>query len=351
MKVGLICDTHFGGRNDSLAFNEYFYKFWENTFFPYIEENGITHIIHLGDCFDRRKYINFRTLSDFRNRFMKRVEELGIEIHFIIGNHDAYYKNTNRVNTIREIFKKDTDKIKIHDEPTVVSFDGTEIMFIPWINSENRARTNKMIEETSAKIAMGHLEIKGFGMYANMKADHGDEASDFSKFERVFTGHYHHRNCDGNIMYLGSTYEITWSDYNDDRGFHIFDTDTWELEYIKNPYKMFQKIYYDDSEGDVNLDDQIAQCEGSYVKVIVENKSDYFMFDNFIDKLNSVNPIDVNIVEDLSFTADEKQFIDEAEDTMTILKNHVDSLEIEEEMKSPLKKLLSNLHTEALDIQ
>ena len=49
MKIAMITDTHFGARNDNLAFNEYFYKFWENVFFPYLDEHKIDTIIHLGD--------------------------------------------------------------------------------------------------------------------------------------------------------------------------------------------------------------------------------------------------------------------------------------------------------------
>ena len=59
MKICLINDTHAGARGDSLLFNEFFFKFWEGTFFPYLKENNIKQIIHLGDVVDRRKYINY----------------------------------------------------------------------------------------------------------------------------------------------------------------------------------------------------------------------------------------------------------------------------------------------------
>ena len=58
MKIALITDTHFGARNDSLLFLDFFRKFYENIFFPTLKERGIKEIIHLGDVVDRRKFIN-----------------------------------------------------------------------------------------------------------------------------------------------------------------------------------------------------------------------------------------------------------------------------------------------------
>ena len=37
MKIALLNDTHFGARNDSNIFDEYFYKFYDNIFFPYLK--------------------------------------------------------------------------------------------------------------------------------------------------------------------------------------------------------------------------------------------------------------------------------------------------------------------------
>ena len=63
-----------------------------------------------------------------------------------------------------------------------------------------------------------------------------------------FSGHFHHKSDNGNVYYLPNPYQITWSDYKDPRGFHIFDTETRELEFILNPYEIFHKIYYDDEK-------------------------------------------------------------------------------------------------------
>ena len=104
MKIALITDTHFGARNDSQIFTDHFMKFYNDIFFPYLEENDIKTLIHLGDLVDRRKYINYVTLNSIRRDFIFRLGDMGVDTHIIIGNHDTYYKNTNRINAVQELF-------------------------------------------------------------------------------------------------------------------------------------------------------------------------------------------------------------------------------------------------------
>ena len=116
MKIALITDTHFGARNDSLPFNEYFYKFWENIFFPYIDKNNIKTIIHLGDTMDRRKFVSYKIANDFRRRFITPIVDRKLDTHILIGNHDTYYKNTNEVNSVQELVGNKYDNIKYYTE-------------------------------------------------------------------------------------------------------------------------------------------------------------------------------------------------------------------------------------------
>ena len=138
-EIAIITDTHFGARNDNLNFNEYFYKFYEDIFFPTLKESGITTCIHMGDVTDRRKYISYKIANDFRERFINRFEEMGIDLHIIIGNHDTYYKNTSQINSMEELVG--SDKFKIYTDPKVVNFDGTPILFLPWINNDNHDKS------------------------------------------------------------------------------------------------------------------------------------------------------------------------------------------------------------------
>ena len=88
MKIALLNDTHFGARNDSLIFDDYFHKFYDDVFFPYLKEHNIQTLIHLGDIVDRRKFINYRIAHNFRHKFLQRLWAEKIDTHILIGNHD-----------------------------------------------------------------------------------------------------------------------------------------------------------------------------------------------------------------------------------------------------------------------
>ncbi len=346
-----MTDTHFGARNDNLNFNEYFYKFYDNIFFPTLKERGITTCIHLGDVVDRRKYISYRIANDFRSRFIGKFQRAGIDFHIVIGNHDTYYKNTNRVNSMEELVG--TDRFKIYVSPKVVEFDDTPILLMPWINNNNYDESMKALAKSKADILMGHLEVNGFMMNANtIVATDGWDKKLFKRFDVVFSGHFHHKSDDGQIFYLGAPYEIYWNDLNDPRGFHIFDTATRELEYIVNPHTIYKKIYYDDTKNDYTKHD-VSQYKEHYVKLIVVNKKDLYRFDMFVDRLLMADAFDVKIIEDFSeldATNVSDDIVENTEDTMTLLEKYINELDVTLD-KNRLKNTMKALYNEAQDLE
>ena len=352
MKIALITDTHFGARNDNVNFNEYFYKFYEGIFFPYLQQHNIKTCIHLGDCFDRRKYVSYRTAKDFRERFILPFQHLGIELHMLVGNHDIYYKNTSQVNSLTELLGSRHKNIHIYEEATDVEFDGLPILFVPWINQTNELYTEGMIYETKADVCIGHLEVNGFQMNKNVIISSGGQDKEFfRKFDTVMSGHFHHKSDDGQIYYLGTPYEIYWNDWDDQKGFHIYDTETKTLERILNPYTIHEKIYYDDTKENYQEHD-ISKYRDKYVKLIVVNKKDLYQFDQFLDKLYTADELDIKIIEDFS-DLDANTVSDDiaknTEDTVTLLNRYIDDLNINLD-KERLKTQMKSLYTEAQDL-
>ena len=351
MKVALVTDTHFGARSDSLAFDAYFAKFYDECFFPYLEKEGIKTICHLGDIFDRRKYINFNTLKSCKKYFFSKAQELGIEIHMIPGNHDTYFKNTNDVNS-PDLLLGEYDNIILYQEPTEIMLDRHKVLYLPWICGENYDRTMAKIKESDAKTCFGHFEFAGYYLLPGMPNLHGMDTDAFANFDLVVSGHFHHRHSRGNITYMGNPYEITWSDYKDPRGFALFDTIKGDLEYINNPFRIFHKVYYDDSdfEGSNAISNfDFNSIVGGSVKLIVTKKTDFSKFDHFVDKLYTCNLIDLKIIEDFSEFEDEALGEDiDLEDTMTLLKEYVDVVETDLD-KQRIKNLLQSLYIEAQD--
>ena len=348
MKVALITDQHFGVRNDNALFHDYYERFYNEFFFPTLEQHKIEHIVELGDIFDRRKYINFDSLHRSHNYFFRPINDRGITLHCIVGNHDIYFKNTNRVNAPNLLLRwMNEDLLHIYDKPETIDLGNLKVLMMPWINNENYDQAMQAIKESPADVCMGHLELKGFEMYKGAVIDAGIAHSTFKKFDMVMSGHFHHKSSRDNVHYLGSPYEMTWSDYDDDRGFHIFDTKTCELEYFKNPFTMFNKVFYDDSDA-IDPKTDFAHLENTYVKVVVKNKENPYTFDLFAEKLNQVNPAHVQIVEDNLHLdmEDADDIINEAEDTATIVSKYIDKLNLPN--PKPVHDLFYDLYSEAI---
>tara|TARA_R100000008_G_scaffold86270_1_gene78656 strand:- start:1140 stop:2219 length:1080 start_codon:yes stop_codon:yes gene_type:complete len=353
MKIAILNDTHFGARNDSLIFDDYFHKFYDEVFFPYLKEHNIKTLIHLGDIVDRRKYINYRIAHNFRHKFLQKLWDEKIDTHIIIGNHDIYFRNTNKINAVQELCTAPDglNEPWIYEEPKVVNFDGLNILMLPWINPENEKHSLETLNTAQADVVMAHLDLNGFQMHGGIVQSHGYDKSIVSRFEKVLSGHFHHKSDDGQVFYLGSQYEITWSDYNNKKGFHIFDTATRELEFIPNPNVIFKKILYNDSETNYDKFD-VNPYHHKFVKLVVTSKKDNEMFDRLLDKLyNNISVHELKILEDYSDLAHHNvpdSVVEGSEDTMTLVNNYVDQLTVDLD-KDKLKGMIKETYVEAQD--
>ena len=347
MKIAIITDQHFGARKNSKLFHDYFLKFYEDIFFPTLIKEGITTIVDMGDTFDSRKGVDFVSLEWAKNHYYDKLEELGITVHTIIGNHTAYYKNTNDLTGVG-LFLREYDNVKIYPEAEEVTIDKTKFLFVPWINSENQDKTFQLIEESDSPCVMGHLELNGFMATRGHFMENGMDSNIFDKFERVYSGHYHMRSNKENIFYLGNPYEMYWNDVNDrDRGFHLFDTDTLVHTPVNNPYQLFHNLYYEDTPHQM-LD--ITKYDQKILKVIVRKKSDPKQFEKYIDKLYSSNLAELKIVENFDFTEGEEFEADESEDTISLLNRYIQESEVDLD-KSVITEILQDVYREACEVE
>ena len=343
MKVCVISDTHYGARKGSKLFHDYFEEFYKNIFFPTLEKEEITTVLHLGDAFDSRKSIDYQSLE-----WTKRVvldPLLKYDVHMLVGNHDAYYKNTNSVNS-PSLLLQNYSNIITYSDPEVIKIGNLNVLLIPWICADNEEKTLRLIKNSGCKVAMGHLELNGFQAHRGHIMDDGMDSIVFDNFTKVFSGHYHTRSNNGTVFYLGNPYEIFWNDVNDTRGFHIFDTETLEHTPVNNPYKMYCIIYYDDDNYQTF---DTREYENKIVKVIVRKKSNTKKFEKFIDKLYTSNVSELKIVENLQIEENENFETYESEDTLSILNRYVEESEISLD-KSIVQKMLHEIYREACEI-
>lgn len=346
MKVAIITDQHFGARKNSKLFHDYFLKFYNDIFFPTLIKNNIKTVVDMGDTFDSRKGIDFAALAWAKDNYYDTLETIGVTVHTIVGNHTAYYKNTNEINAV-DLLLREYKNVKVYSKPTEVELDKLKVLFIPWINEGNYEDTFKVVKSTKCKCAMGHLEFSGFPPYRGFTMQEGMDSKLFDKFELVFSGHYHTRSDNGKVFYLGNPYEIYSNDIGDTRGFHIFDTETRSLQSINNPYTMHETIHYDDDNYQTF---DVRSYENKIVKLVVKKKTNEKKFEKFIDKLYSTNIAELKIVESFadSTTLNEEYDL-ESEDTVSILNKYVDDFE-DSINKASVKRIIQKIYKQACEL-
>ena len=345
MKIALITDQHLDGRKGSLAFWNYWQQFYDNIFFPTLEKEGIDTVIDLGDTFDNRKSMDFNTFNRVSDNYFDKLKSY--KVHMLLGSHCVYYKNTNKVNS-PELLLKQYDNITIYSEPEHLKLGSKNFLMLPWINRENQKEIFKLLETSEADVCCGHLELSGFEMNPGFLMDHGMDPKLFRRFKRVWSGHYHHKSTKGNITYLGNPYQMFWNDYKDTRGFHIYDTESDRLKFVKNPYDIFDKIFYDDTCVDYNKQD-VSGYKDKYIKLVVNEKRNYQMFETLVDRLYNIGVHNVKIVETLVDIEDVDDVELNTKDTLTLLGEYIDEIELAVD-KTELKKLMQSLYIESCGV-
>lgn len=310
----------------------------------------------VGDIFDRRKFVNYNTLLRTKKMFFDRLQELDIQFISIVGNHDTYYKSTNEVNS-PELLLSQYPNIKIiSDDVEEIIFNKTSITFLPWLNPENSERLLiKLLDYSKTDFVLSHLELSGFETLKGIVQKEGMSPKYFENFNQILSGHYHYKSRKDNIFYIGAPYQMSWSDYNSEKGFYSLDTETKELTFIENTITMFNIITYDDSIS--NPCDTVSQYKNlkhKYVKLVIKNRTNQLQFDMFIDELYKFELANLNIVDEGIYMNDTDGLNEndvEIETTQSTLKKYVNNLDIENNIKNDLNILMENIYNEAVTME
>jgi hypothetical protein len=342
-KVILLGDAHLGARNGSSKFSSFFNAFFSDVLYPYVKKHKIKHIFQLGDMFDNRTTLSIKAYYASKNIWFSPLSDMGVTMHILLGNHDIVHKNNLEINSPELLLGEYSDNIKVYKEPTTVG----EFDIVPWVCQENEQQIQDfLLRKDKARFCLGHFEISGFAMYRGAEA-HSDGLTPavFDGYEMAFSGHYLHKSQKGNILYVGTPYEITWSDYADPKGFHVLDTKTGKLEFIDNPFTMFRRVVYNNGwTGDIN------SLRDKYVKVVIQEKKDLYSYDRFLDSIKLVGAYDITIIENFDEFKDGE--VDESinlEDSTAIIDSYIDGLTTDID-KSKIKTYMRSLYNEALTL-
>lgn len=347
MKVAIITDTHFSFKKSNKNYHDYFERFYDEVFFPTLGARTIDTVLHLGDAYDNRRGIDYWGLEWSQRVFYDRLREQDIKLFQILGNHDAEKKTTNKYNSIDTLLR-DYSNIKRITEIEEYKVGELDCIFVPWICKDNEEKTFELIEKTNAKVLFGHLELSGFTLYPGQIQTNGLSKDIFKKFDRVFSGHYHTRSNDGKVFYLGNPYQMFWSDVNDSRGFSIFDTDTYELEFIENPFELFYKINYNDID---YRQFDFSMLENKNVKIVVQQKTNQSQYDLFVNQVLKCNILDLKIVENYIVNDDMVSLSElDCEDTLTILNKYIEQSDFRLK-KNVVQTILNQTYREAMEAE
>jgi DNA repair exonuclease SbcCD nuclease subunit len=343
-KYAFIGDMHLGAKSNSIDFIEFQERFFKYQLIPYLLENNIKHVTQVGDIFDTRTNVNLRSLYYAKRNFFDVLEQNGIVLNVILGNHDIFFSDTLEINS-PTLLLGEYDNITIHDYPVTSHLGNYSFDFIPWICKFNSKEISEFISKSVSDFCVGHFEISGFAMYKGHIAEEGMSPELFKKYKHVYSGHYHTRSTKGNISYLGTPYEITWQDCDDPRGFYVFDDETGNMEFIENKFRLFEKVIYNDLD---SKEFDFESLKDKYIKIIVVNKGNSKKYDSFLQKVYELGCINVTIEENFEeFTNGQVDESVKIEDTLSVVNSYIDSIDVNTD-KIELKSLMQKLYIEAI---
>lgn len=225
-KVAIFSDLHLGLKQDSAIWHKIALE-WCDWFVDQLNKNKIKQIVFLGDFFHTRNTISANTLhvaSTLLDKFKS------FELHMILGNHDLYYANEPTVSPVN-LFQG-RDNIRVYARPEIVNFGNKTALMCGW---------GYKPEDFKADVLFTHAEINVFRYNLDVgTCNDGFKASSLlNNFDIVYSGHFHLRQkkewSEKRIIYVGNTFPMDHSDsYITEKGFDIFDFDTYESTFIKN---------------------------------------------------------------------------------------------------------------------
>lgn len=303
----MISDIHFGCRGNSEKYLTVIKDFFTDTLSKVIDDNDVYDVRILGDLFDNRNTLNVRTMNTvmevFRWYSMKKPD---VKFKILLGNHDIYYHNRTDINSIECL--RHMDNVEVVDKLEIETLNGKKIVMVPWLIHETETY-QKFMSLASGKekfdLLLGHFEMRGFEVTPGVVDTSGLDTGVFDNFGRVFSGHYHIRDTRGKLSYLGCPYQLTWSDYGNDKGIHIYDVDTEEVTFVKNedsPQHM-KIIMSALAEGER---DCLKKVKNNVVRLVIDKKYKDSVILKVVSALEALEPFKLDI---------DNQYIEESVDS------------------------------------
>ena len=268
-RAAIFTDLHLGMKSNSAIHNQDCERYID-WFIDLVKARDCDMILFLGDFHHNRNSINIQTM-DYSLRLLQKLDDLGLRIMFIPGNHDLYHKDKRTISSVKYISK--FKNIELINE----QYTEGDVCFVPWLIGEE----HKDMKKIKSRYVMGHFELPTFFMNAMVEMpDHGElNGDDFSNVEHVFTGHFHKRQSKKNIHYIGNAFPHNFADaWDDDRGAVIMEWGSQPefINWAEGPkYKTMDlarlideadTLLDDKTYARINLDISISYEEANFIK-------------------------------------------------------------------------------------
>jgi hypothetical protein len=334
MEKLLLGDLHFQKSSYDFATDKILNNVFQEEIWPYIDAHQIKEVIQLGDFTHDKKAINKRTESVINECFIQPLLARNIKAKIICGNHDAYSRNTNVINSLQTLFREIPNIQIIDVKPHVEN----NCVYLPWGFNP---------KDYPAKYAFGHLEVKGFEYQKGIVSKAGNEIADLDFFNHIYAGHFHRKSTKKNITYLGSLIALDFGEVDTEHGFYKFNDETGSIEFIKTQAELFKKIIY---TSDYKLDDN-HDYYNQVISIVVKENDDKEKYEKFLRIIYEYKPLDVKItnLEGELRNIINLDSVDSVGDILSISKQYIEKMELHEPLKNNiLFDIFSKTYEEAM---
>lgn len=340
--VCLLADTHFGFDNNSEIFLKNSIDFFTKQLIPFLKTENINEIFILGDIFDSRVNININVNNIVYDLFDVILKDF--KIYILIGNHDVYYNSTNDIHSLK--FLRKFENVTLIEKPTVIELYNKKILICPWVN--DYLELTKIINNNKSDIIMGHFDIVGFNFNKVILSKNGMPHDLFiDKCDIVFSGHFHTRSIkrinNTEIIYIGSPYQLTRADMDEDRGFLIYNFDLNKYNFFTNDISTkFFKLEYPETYTQKDIENNFIDVHISY-NYDNYNQNDYLSYMEDIEKFNPIKITPFYNDEKLELQHNGEQINANRLSIIELINIYVESLKINDCDKNTVLNILIDL--------
>lgn len=276
-KIFMLGDLHLGTRNNSMVWKDdmidFLDKFVDNL--PNHGFNEDTDILMLpGDIFHSREFLNVMIGNAAMAAFQRLTSVFKRGVFVILGNHDVYMKYNTDVHTLK-FFEKSYSNFHVFTKPEVFEINGRHrFLMLPW-NDDGEELAKSINDNRDCDYLFCHMDIHGFKYNKAIRVDGGVLREDLLSFKKVYAGHLHHRQASGNVLYLGTPYQLDSGDMGTERGYYVLNIigDMMHEEYFPNEWSpRFEMIEFDELM-EMTFEEAARALNRNYVSVAIPNSS------------------------------------------------------------------------------